>query len=350
MTETPTRLPPALTLVPGPLVGEILNEHLDEARELVRNVYVLAAEDRLVNPESMFLRPDALRPDRVIALSAYVREPQPAMGIKWIASFPGNLDRGLPRASAIIVLNDTETGFPCACLEGGQISAVRTALSAAVGAEALARDDRAGTMAIVGAGRIAETTLHALLRDGWQFQLIKVHDLDGARAEDFVRGMSGMAGAPEMVTSMSPQEALTGASLALLATTATRPYLLDPAAVESGATVLHMSLRDLGPAVIAGADNVVDDVAHALRERTSLALAVAESRLGRQDIRPVGDILRGHWAREPGRTAIYSPFGLGSLDVALARLVLTHAEGRPELVTIPGFFSACDIASRPAMP
>jgi len=337
MTETP-----ALTLVPGPLVGEIIAEHLDEAAELVRNVYVLAAQDQLVNPDSMFLRPDPLGRDRVIALAAYVREPQPAMGIKWIASFPGNVAAGLPRASAMIVLNDVATGFPFACLEGGQISAARTALSAAVGARALAGDDRAGTMAIVGAGRIAETTLHALVRDGWKFSLIKVCDLDAARAEDFVRAVSATdsaVGAADMVVSASPEEALAGANLVLLATTSTQPYLLDPATVDPGDIVLHMSLRDLGPAVIASADNVVDDVAHALRERTSLALAVAEARLARDDIRPVGDILRGDWARNPGRTAIYSPFGLGSLDVALARLVLTHAEGRPELVTVPGFFS-----------
>src|SRR5690349_9102869 len=32
------------------------------------------------------------------------------MGMKWIASFPGNRARGLPRASALIILNSSENG------------------------------------------------------------------------------------------------------------------------------------------------------------------------------------------------------------------------------------------------
>ena len=51
-------------------------------------------------------------------------------GVKWIASYPDNHKIGLPRASAVIVLNDAEHGHPIACMEGSIISAVRTAASA----------------------------------------------------------------------------------------------------------------------------------------------------------------------------------------------------------------------------
>ena len=52
-------------------------------------------------------------------------------GIKWIGSFPDNVARNVPRASAVLLLNDFETGYPFACLEAAQISAARTAASAA---------------------------------------------------------------------------------------------------------------------------------------------------------------------------------------------------------------------------
>jgi len=32
--------------------------------------------------------------------------------LKWIASYPGNVQRGFPRASAVLVLNDYENGYP----------------------------------------------------------------------------------------------------------------------------------------------------------------------------------------------------------------------------------------------
>src|SRR5882757_7027805 len=54
--------------------------------------------------------------NRIIAMPAYVGKPFDAAGIKWIASFPGNLKRDLPRAHSVVVLNDAATGVPTAII------------------------------------------------------------------------------------------------------------------------------------------------------------------------------------------------------------------------------------------
>jgi ornithine cyclodeaminase/alanine dehydrogenase-like protein (mu-crystallin family) len=88
------------------------------------------------------------------------------------------------------------------------------------------------------------------------------------------------------------------------------------------------------------AEHVVDDVSHALRERTSLGLAVAAGLVDADAIVPVGALFDGALPPEPERTVIYSPFGLGSLDIALAQLVLERSRDLPGVVAVPDFAGA----------
>jgi N-[(2S)-2-amino-2-carboxyethyl]-L-glutamate dehydrogenase len=59
----------------------------------------------------------------------------------------------------------------------------------------------------------------------------------------------------------------------MLATTASTPYLLDPALLTNSPIVLHLSLRDLGPNLISVSQNITDDPEHSFREDTSLHVA-----------------------------------------------------------------------------
>ena len=345
---------PTFSLVTGEAVAEILAADLAAARDLVVGVYVRVAGGGIVNPPSLFLRPDADRPERFIALPAALAEPGRAVGLKWIGSFPGNVDGGLPRASAVVILNDPDTGYPLACLEGAVISATRTALSAVVGAEALvARPGEADRLAVVGAGVIARRTLGTLVACGWRLGCVAVFDVRADRAAALAGELAagrlgtGLGGGPtgeragrgvDARAVGSPAEAVDGADLVLVATTATSPWFDDPALTRPGATVLHLSLRDVTPETMAACDHVVDDPTHAAREGTSLELAIRHGGLDPAAVLPIGALLSGAAKRDPGRPVVYSPFGLGSLDVALADLVLTRARERGLTIEVPGFF------------
>jgi ornithine cyclodeaminase/alanine dehydrogenase-like protein (mu-crystallin family) len=80
----------------------------------------------------------------------------PALGggyalLKWITSFPGNPERGLPAVTGVICLSDATTGEPLMLLDARAVTALRTGAVAAVAAQALARP-AARTVGIIGCG------------------------------------------------------------------------------------------------------------------------------------------------------------------------------------------------------
>ena len=50
------------------------------------------------------------------AMPAYIPGMKSA-GIKWVAGFPQNSQRGLPYITGLLILNDVETGLPLAVME-----------------------------------------------------------------------------------------------------------------------------------------------------------------------------------------------------------------------------------------
>jgi ornithine cyclodeaminase/alanine dehydrogenase-like protein (mu-crystallin family) len=80
-------------------------------------------------------------------------------GTKWFGVSPDNPARGLPNVSALITLNDLETGLPVAVMDGNWITGARTAAVSAAGAKRLAIAD-AATCAFIGCGVQARS--HAL--------------------------------------------------------------------------------------------------------------------------------------------------------------------------------------------
>lgn len=77
-----------------------------------------------------------------------------AGGVKIVNVTPGNVGRDLPAVTASYLLFDAVTGEHKALLDGGELTARRTAAVAAVAAKRLARND-AHRLLLVGSGRIA---------------------------------------------------------------------------------------------------------------------------------------------------------------------------------------------------
>src|SRR6266702_5517723 len=175
-----------LSIINGKSVFDIVRAHRAECIDVVRNAYLAHADGQSVNPDSYFLQfPD--QPDcRIIALPAYLGNGFHVAGLKWIASYPANTQRGFPRASAVLVLNDYDTGYPFAILESSIISAARTAASAALAAHWLSgRTRKAASLGIVGTGFIARYVYDFLVGTGWDIGDVHLYDSAPHESEKF---------------------------------------------------------------------------------------------------------------------------------------------------------------------
>lgn len=305
-----------------------------EVLDTVRAAYEAHGTGDSSLPHSTFLRFPHDAGSRIIALPAYVGGAHPTAGVKWISSFPRNLERGMDRASAAIVINSVETGEPTAFLEGSVISAQRTAASAALAAAHLHRGLRAERVGIVGAGLINFEIVRFLRAALPEVRALTVFDLAADAARYFGQRCVEELGIREVEVAGAVEQVLAAAPLTSFATTALRPYIGGLSACPRPATILHVSLRDLTPGAVLECDNVVDDVDHVFRAETSLHLA--EQLTGsRAHVRcTLADVLTGRAVPRNGGLVAFSPFGLGVLDMALARWVAerARAEGRGMLV------------------
>lgn len=310
-----------LLLLRGDEIVELFRGREAEIVAAVKAAYLTQEQGDVSMPNCAFLRFPQNDTDRIIPKPAFLGGDFQIAGMKWVASFPLNLTRGIERASATLIVNSTQTGVPEAVMESSVISAYRTAASAALAADVLRGSRPASAVGIMGCGLINFETLRFLLRLRPEIRTILLLDLSGERALQYRRKCAAFCEGREILILEAGDTLFGRADVISIATTATTPHQDSIASCRVEDTILHISLRDFTPQAVLMADNIVDDIDHVCSNHTSLDLT-ARREGNRNFIRTtIGAILTGN---EPpqvgGRPSMFSPFGLGILDLALAHL------------------------------
>lgn len=328
-----------IRIIDAPSISSLLHEKESLIINRVCSAYEKHYQGLSSLPHSVFLKFSEKSRNRIIGLPAFLDGEEPSAGFKWIASFPNNHQRSLDRASALMILNDMETGFPKAVMEASIISAKRTAASATLATLHLYHDDME-SIAMIGCGLIGFEIIKFIKAMHPSLKKLYVHDLSTERAEHFIEKLQHERIDIQTYIVDSIEELFASSPVVALATTSPTPYILKPELIHSTKLILNISLRDLSPEIILAGINIVDDIDHVCRERTSIHLTemlvgnrdfihctLAEITKGKIDVKMNSDL-----------PIIFSPFGLGVLDLSIAEYVFEECCEQVMGYALDGFF------------
>jgi ornithine cyclodeaminase len=264
-------------------------------------------------------------------------------GCKIINACIGNPERGLPRAHGLVVLADPDTAAPVCIMEGGQISALRTAAVSMVALAAVRDIGAIRHVALLGGGRQAQTHLQ-LLAGRAGLTGVTVYDTSSQRAQAFVRAAAALAPGAEVRVAASARAAVEAAEVTVAATTTTTPYV-ERAWLPPEAVFVNVSLDDATEDLLLGCDYLVVDDWELVRDddtRLLGRLAQAGRVSGPGEPAPSGgravDAEIATLAQAPVKTTgkvVINPFGMGVHDIALGAHVYAAALDRGAGTALP---------------
>lgn len=264
--------------------------------------------------------------------------PSRQLALKVVTVFPDNAARSLPSVMASVLLASAETGEPLAFLEGSELTARRTAAASALAASFLARED-AGTLLIVGTGRMAPHLVRAH-RGVRPLGRILVWGRSLDRARELVRALEGDPG-PGVLEELRVVETLgegvEQADLVSCATLSREPLVrgewLRPGTHLDLVGAYTPQMRETDGEAVRRAEVWVDTVEGARSEAGDLLNAEAEGAFTFGRIR--GDLFQLCRGEAPGRTdkgqvTLFKSVGTALEDLAAARLAVGSRPTTPE--------------------
>lgn len=299
-------------------------EHLEELGLAWNEIFVALKYGVIALGENDFSQP--VKPylryrnplNRIIAMPAFLGGETNMAGLKWIASFPENIQNGIPRAHSVTILNEAGTGKPLSIINTAYASIVRT-----TGVTGLFIDEyfrkkgikpegklKVGMTGFGPIGRMHARMLHD--KFGEYIDSIKVYDLK------FEHGEKPESPYSEYLTACNSwEEAFADADIFVTCTVSKAPYI--DRKPKKGSLHLNVSLRDYTPSFREHVDlMIVDDWEEICRENTDIENMHKEGLLNKDETHNISDyITREELGRIPAdQTVMFNPMGMAIFDIA----------------------------------
>jgi ornithine cyclodeaminase/alanine dehydrogenase-like protein (mu-crystallin family) len=271
----------------------------------------------------------------VHAMPAHLRADDPAgdlVGMKWVAGYATNAAIGLPGIHAVVVLNDPATGIPTAILDGGPITAQRTAAVSGLAIRrwgpvaARSTASQPAHVAVIGAGVQGHSHLPVLghVLPGATLHLF---DRDRGRAATLAEAARATTGIAAAIVHADARAAVEGADVVVSAASfgpASERQSMTNSWLRPGATIVPIDYATYCAAEVA-------------REAALFLVDQREQYLANRDagqfegypdpMATIGEAILAGTPRPAGRVVI-THLGVGLADLVFADAIVREAEAR----------------------
>jgi 2,3-diaminopropionate biosynthesis protein SbnB len=301
-------------------LGTDWNAHCD----VIEKAVACIVTNDYAQPVKPYLRYRDLT-NRIIAMPAFIGGETNSAGIKWIASFPSNLDKGIRRANSVTILNKGETGEPYCILNTPVVSGIRTAAVTGLVLRKwleVRQDQTEFNVGMTGFGPIGQLHLDmafSLLGDRLKsFKIFDPRPVDEAKIPAEYRDRV------EVVQSW--EESFAGVDIFMTCTVSSAPYI-DAEPIE-GSLHLNVSLRDYKDSWVKYADvMLVDDWEEVNREKTDIEMMHINQGLNEDDVHPIQAVIKEGFfqALKPTDVVMFNPMGMAIFDIAVGEYLFNLA-------------------------
>jgi alanine dehydrogenase len=315
--------------------GEHVREAVSSQRayEAVREAFIAYARGEWTMPPKVY----------VPAYPAGDFRAMPALGaghalLKWVTSFPGNPEKGLPTVTGLVLLSDASNGTLLAAFDAGAVTALRTGAAAVLAADVLgAADARDAT--VIGTGVNGEAAARTFVARG---RTVRLWDVDEGRARSVaerigaeVAGSRAEALAADLLVTVTPGREVVlgegslrpGQHASLMG--ADGPGKAEIAVAElARVRVFCDDWEQSGPERIRGRGRIFCDEWEQASHGGELVHAVGAGELQRDDVAQLGDVLIG---MAEGRGSdrditVFDSTGLAIQDLGIALAAMERAD------------------------
>jgi ornithine cyclodeaminase len=262
-----------------------------------------------------------------------------SIGVKLGTIFPGNAALGRPSLNLLVAMFDVRDGRLTALIDGGELTAIRTAAASAVATDILARPD-SSTLAVLGAGVQARAHLRAMAA---------VRKITTARVWN--RSPAGAAALADWAAAeldldcqpvSDPAAAVAGSDILCTTTGSNEPIvtadMLPPGVHVNAVGSSFPHHRELSADAVAAASVFVDSHDAARKEAGDLLLAAADGVFDLGRVRgELGELLLGRCAGRESDTEItlFKSVGTAVQDVQSGAVIEALARESAAATEIP---------------
>ncbi|MFC1502037.1 ornithine cyclodeaminase family protein [bacterium] len=303
---------------------------MKEVIRLMRNVFEAVGKNEVVLPDRTVIEMTN-KNNAVLFMPSYIPGMK-SIGIKIVTVFPENISKGIPTINAQVILNNPETGEVMCIMEGGLITAMRTAAVSAVATDSLALKD-ASSLGIFGAGVQAGSQIRAIM-EVRPIRSVRIYDVIPRQARKLAQEMETAFGKTcQFVAAQEPESVVSESQIIVTATTSQTPVFdgrhLIPGSHINAIGSYKPHVREVDDETIRRARLFVDSRSLSLIEAGDLIIPLENGVISESDIRAeLGELVLG---KSKGRESddeitLFKSVGMAVQDMAVAKTVFQKAE------------------------